>query len=76
MLNVCRRFKLVANKKIVFGAYDSKRGYLQLEKCATPKTEVVGGLLAEESAVLLKTFFKKKDRGCFGKEYLKKSPKF
>lgn len=72
MLNVCRRFKLVANKKIVFGAYDSKRGYLQLEKNVLhPKTEVVGGLLAEESAVLLKTFFQKKDRGCFGKEYLK-----
>jgi tRNA(adenine34) deaminase len=48
-------------KKIVFGAYDSKRGYLQLEKNVLhPKTEVVGGLLAEESAVLLKTFFQKK----------------
>lgn len=48
-------------KKIVFGAKDPKRGYLRLEKdILHPKTEVVGGLLEEESSVLLKTFFQKK----------------
>ncbi|MBI3510540.1 MAG: nucleoside deaminase [Bacteroidetes bacterium] len=48
-------------KKIVFGARDPKRGYLRLEKnILHPKTEVVSGLLEEESSQLLKTFFQKK----------------
>lgn len=48
-------------KKVVYGATDLKRGYLLLEKNVLhPKTQVQGGLMAEESATLLKTFFQKK----------------
>jgi tRNA(adenine34) deaminase len=48
-------------KRIVFGAYDQKRGFLRLEKdILHPKTILEGGLLAEDSATLLKTFFQKK----------------
>lgn len=48
-------------KKIVFGAHDPKRGFLRLQKeVLHPKTELAGGLLEEESAVLLRTFFQSK----------------
>jgi tRNA(adenine34) deaminase len=48
-------------KKIVYGASDPKRGFLLLQKNVLhPRTELIGGLLAEESAELLKTFFQKK----------------
>jgi tRNA(adenine34) deaminase len=48
-------------KKIVFGAADSKRGYMRLNQPVLhPKTEVVGGLLEDECSNLLKEFFKKK----------------
>lgn len=48
-------------KRIVFGAHDPKRGFLRLEKeILHPKTILQGGLLAEDSAALLKTFFRKK----------------
>ena len=43
--------------KIVFGAYDSQRGF---QKCKTqlhPKTKVVGGVLEEECGSLIKQFF-------------------
>ena len=47
--------------KIVFGAYDEKRGY---SKTATnllhPSTEVLGGVLQEACSKLLKAFFEKK----------------
>lgn len=47
--------------KIVFGAYDEKRGYRNYSKNALhPKTEVVGGILKEESAELIQEFFRKK----------------
>ena len=47
--------------RIVYGAPDSKRGFEQLgHKMLHPKTEVVGGVLEEECATLMKEFFKKK----------------
>lgn len=48
-------------KKIVFGAFDKKRGFLLLNKpIIHPKSEVVGGVLEEECSKLLKDFFEKK----------------
>jgi tRNA(adenine34) deaminase len=48
-------------RKIVYGADDNKRGYrLIREKIVHPKTEVVSGILSEQSTILLKEFFKKK----------------
>lgn len=44
--------------RIVFGASDSKRGYSQVsEKIIHPKTEVLGGVRADEAANLMKDFF-------------------
>ncbi len=52
---------------IVFGAYDEKRGYSQFgdhqknhQGILHPKTQVIGGVLEEECAQLLKDFFKSK----------------
>ncbi len=43
---------------LVFGASDLKRGFMRLSnQLLHPKTEVVYGILSEESEVLLKTFF-------------------
>lgn len=48
-------------KRVVFGAFDKKRGYLSVnENILHPKTEVVGGIMANESSELLKRFFKDK----------------
>ena len=47
--------------KIVFGATDTKRGYLLANtNLLHPKTEVEQGILENECAQLLKDFFKKK----------------
>ena len=47
--------------KIVFGAYDIKKGFMQIsKKIIHPKTKLVGGILEEECAALVKNFFKKK----------------
>jgi tRNA(adenine34) deaminase len=47
--------------KIVYGATDEKRGaHLTQKNLYHPKTIVVGGIMAEESATLLKDFFKSK----------------
>lgn len=48
--------------KLVYGASDTKRGFnlLNEKKILHPKTEVKYGILKEESAALLKTFFQKK----------------
>lgn len=44
--------------RLVFGASEDKRGFLSLGKdILHPKTEVTSGILAEESALLLKEFF-------------------
>ncbi len=47
-------------KKLVFAASDPKRGYRTLNTALHPKTQVIQGILEEESLVLLKTFFEKK----------------
>lgn len=47
--------------KLVFGAYDTKRGFSLLEaKLLHPKTEIVGGMMAEESSEMMRQFFKEK----------------
>ena len=48
-------------KRIVYGASDDKRGYHTFcEKPFHKKTEITGGILAEECAELMTTFFKQK----------------
>lgn len=47
--------------RLVYGASDPKRGYTLIAPHSLhPKTEVVSGVLADESAELMKAFFKKK----------------
>ena len=46
--------------KIVFGAFDEKRGYLTMGTQIHPKTEVVSGVLEKECAALMTSFFQKK----------------
>ncbi len=46
--------------KIVIGASDPKRGFITTGVPLHPKTEVVGGVLEEESSDLLKRFFQAK----------------
>lgn len=47
--------------KIVFGAYDEKRGFSKLKKPVLhPKTEVISGVLETESKQLLRDFFSRK----------------
>ncbi len=47
--------------KLVFGAYDEKRGYRKYApQSLHPKTEVVGGIMEEESCELMQDFFKHK----------------
>jgi len=43
--------------KIVFGARDEQRGFIVMGTKLHPKTAVVSGILAEESADLMKRFF-------------------
>ncbi len=47
--------------RIVFGAYDSKRGFGRIsQKIIHPKTVVTGGIFENECAELVKDFFRKK----------------
>ena len=47
--------------RIVYGAADEKRGFLRYAPHVLhPKTEVAGGVLAEESSQLVKLFFQKR----------------
>lgn len=47
--------------RLVFGASDEKRGYQRYAPDALhPKTKVLQGIMAEECALLMKEFFKKK----------------
>lgn len=49
--------------RLVFGAADAKRGYVRFAPQALhPKTEVVQGVLADECAFLMKSFFLAKRR--------------
>lgn len=44
--------------KIVFAAYDLKRGFSQIkQRIVHPRTEVVSGIMAENAAQLMKDFF-------------------
>ena len=43
--------------KIVYGAYDPQRGFVNLNTQLHPKTTVVSGVLAEECSQLMKRFF-------------------
>lgn len=45
--------------KVIFGAYDEKRGFSAIGKLLHPKTKVKGGVMAEDCADLLKLFFQK-----------------
>ena len=48
-------------KRLVFGAGDDKRGYtLFAPKALHPKTEVVGGVMADECGQIVQEFFRKK----------------
>lgn len=47
--------------RIVYGASDEKRGFERLGRSMLhPKTEVTGGVMAEECGELVKEFFRKK----------------
>ncbi len=47
--------------KIVYGARDEKRGFLLVnKKILHPRTVLVGGVLEDECAMMIKDFFKKK----------------
>ncbi len=43
--------------RIVFGAYDDKRGFIHFKTQLHPKTQVTGGVLEEECSQLIKRFF-------------------
>lgn len=48
-------------EKIVFGTYDDKRGFSRYSKTILGRTsQIIGGILKDESEKLLKDFFKKK----------------
>ena len=49
--------------KLVYGAEDEKNGYLRITKDKSPfhpKTEIIKGILQEECAALIKSFFRSK----------------
>lgn len=47
--------------RIVYGASDTERGFQRLsQKILHPKTEISGGILAEECGELIRSFFKEK----------------
>lgn len=46
--------------KIVFGARDEKRGASTVGNLYHPKTQVLGGVMEQESELLLKEFFRSK----------------
>lgn len=43
--------------KIVFGAFDEQRGFTKMGTQLHPKTKVISGVLANESADLMRRFF-------------------
>ena len=46
--------------RIVYGARDLERGYINLKTKLHPKTKVEGGVLEDEAAALMKRFFVEK----------------
>lgn len=48
-------------RKVVFGAYDEKRGFMKYaDKALHPKTEIIGGIMETECRELMQAFFKEK----------------
>jgi tRNA(adenine34) deaminase len=45
--------------RLVYGATDEKRGYTKAGHLLHPKTEVISGILKNETGELMKSFFKK-----------------
>jgi len=43
--------------KIVYGARDEQRGCITMKTQLHPKTEMIGGVMAEEASIILKRFF-------------------
>ncbi len=48
--------------KIIYGAEDPQRGCGAMGTTLHPKTKIIGGVLEQESAILLQEFFNKKRR--------------
>ncbi|NAW50651.1 nucleoside deaminase [Elizabethkingia argentiflava] len=46
--------------RLVIAAEDAQRGFLHKGLALHPKTQIITGIMAEESALLLKNFFKSK----------------
>ncbi len=46
--------------RVVFGAYDTERGFTKMNTKLHPKTTVTGGLLENECGELMKLFFESK----------------
>ncbi|MCH2215014.1 MAG: nucleoside deaminase [Flavobacteriales bacterium] len=48
-------------KRVVFGAYDDRKGFTTLQDALLhPKTEVKGGVMGDDSAALLQRFFRER----------------
>ena len=48
-------------KRVVFGAYDDRKGFTTLQDSLLhPKTEVKGGVMGDDSTELLQRFFREK----------------
>ena len=48
-------------EKVVFGAYDKKKGFTLFQpSILLPKVEVIGGVMEHDCATLVKEFFKRK----------------
>jgi tRNA(adenine34) deaminase len=47
-------------KRLVFATHDEKRGFSRFnEKIVHPKTEIISGIMAQEAAALMTSFFRK-----------------
>lgn len=44
--------------KIVYGATDENRGFIKMGTQLHPKTEIVGGIMEKECALLMRAFFR------------------
>src|SRR5690554_3100268 len=49
-------------KRIVYGARDEQRGCINMGTTLHPKTNLVGGVLADEASTLIQSFFENKRR--------------
>lgn len=46
--------------RVVFGAWDNKRGALRMENIFHPTTKIIGGVMEEECSALIHQFFQEK----------------